>query len=360
MADPEAWTLLALGLWFIGMRMWVRWTQVGFSGWQLDDYLMPVTGVVFTLETAAAYLVGARFGGLTNSYMTDEQRAALSPDSKEYSDRVWGSKIQVIGWSFYVFILWSLKVCLAVFYSRLTSGLAHLTMRVRIAYALLGVTYVAVALSILLGCQPMERYWQIYPDPGNLCQPTISRLYVLVVVIPNVITDLYLLSIPLPLLWTVNISLYRKLTLMVLFSGAIFVIMAAIIRAVVILSAGPEGAISGSQWACRETFVSVIVTNLPVVQPLVRKCADRVGLSALFSRSTRAAHSYSLRSREVRGDCELRRKTHTNLHSVPQGAAWDSDEHILGMMDQVAQELSTQTDVVAQREPGASGEESSD
>ncbi|KAJ4012715.1 hypothetical protein NW765_017445 [Fusarium oxysporum] len=120
MADPEAWTLLALGLWFIGMRMWVRWTQVGFSGWQLDDYLMPVTGVVFTLETAAAYLVGAMFGGLTNSYMTDEHRAALSPNSKEYSDRVWGSKIQVIGWSFYVFILWSLKVCLAVFYSRLT------------------------------------------------------------------------------------------------------------------------------------------------------------------------------------------------------------------------------------------------
>jgi hypothetical protein len=38
------------------------------------------------------------------------------------------------------------------------------------------------------------------------------------------------------LLWTVNISLCRKLTLMVLFSGAIFVIMAAIIRAVVILS----------------------------------------------------------------------------------------------------------------------------
>jgi hypothetical protein len=48
-----------------------------------------------------------------------------------------------------------------------SSGLAHLAMRVRIAYVLLGVTYVAVALSILLGYQPMERYWQIYPDPGS-------------------------------------------------------------------------------------------------------------------------------------------------------------------------------------------------
>jgi len=45
--------------------------------------------------------------------------------------------------------------------------LAHLTLRVRIAYVLLGVTYIATALSILLGCQPMKKYWQINPDPGS-------------------------------------------------------------------------------------------------------------------------------------------------------------------------------------------------
>lgn len=87
-------------------------------------------------------------------------------------------------------------------------------MRVRIAYVLLGVTYLAAGLSIVLGCQPIHKYWQINPDPGSkfpvmviyrtmlmptdLCQPTKSLLYVLVVVILNVITDLYLLSIPLP------------------------------------------------------------------------------------------------------------------------------------------------------------------
>lgn len=68
----------------------------------------------------AAYLVGALFQGLTNSYMTDEERAALDPDSEEYYNRQWGSKIQVIGWSFYALILWMLKACIAVYYSRLT------------------------------------------------------------------------------------------------------------------------------------------------------------------------------------------------------------------------------------------------
>lgn len=70
----------------------------------------------------------------------------------------------------------------------------------------------------------------------EFCQPTNSPVYVLVVVILNIITDLYLLSIPLPLLWTVNISLKRKIPLMALFSGAAFVITASIIRAVTIMS----------------------------------------------------------------------------------------------------------------------------
>lgn len=68
----------------------------------------------------AAHLVLAKFNGLTNSYMTPEQRAAVVPFSEEYNSRVWGSKIQVMGWSFYAMILWLVKFSVAIFYSRLT------------------------------------------------------------------------------------------------------------------------------------------------------------------------------------------------------------------------------------------------
>lgn len=78
------------------------------------------------------------------------------------------------------------------------SGLSHLRLRVQIAYGLIGVTYLVVALTILLSCQPMQKFWQINPDPGRLCRPTNSPAYVMVVVIPNILTDVYLLSIPLP------------------------------------------------------------------------------------------------------------------------------------------------------------------
>ncbi|KAL4763822.1 uncharacterized protein BDW70DRAFT_171914 [Aspergillus foveolatus] len=319
----ESFTLLGLGLVFIIVRIYVRWTQVGPSNFQLDDFLMPLAGVVFTIEVTLAYLVGSKYDGLTNSYMTDEQRAALDPNSREYYNRIMGSKIQVAGWSLYVMVLWLIKGALAVFYSRLTTGLSHLPARVRFAYILLGVTYLAVALTLILSCQPMRRFWQINPDPGNLCQPTRSMAYVLVVMIPNVLTDLYLMSIPLPLLWAVKIGIRRKITLMGLFSGAIFIGVAGIIRAVIIITAGPNGAIEGSKWACRESFVSIIVSNLPILQPLIRRYASKIGLSGLFSNSGGKGSSYKYgggrgkgTSRRREGDYPLTSVTGTGQGTV--------------------------------------------
>ncbi|KAL4901492.1 hypothetical protein BDW74DRAFT_83853 [Aspergillus multicolor] len=303
----ESFTLLGLGLVFILTRVYVRWTQVGPANFQLDDYLMPMAGAVFAVEVTLAYLVGSKYDGLTNSYMTDAARAALDPTSKEYYNRQMGSKIQIAGWSLYTMVLWLIKGSLAVFYSRLTTGLSHLPTRVRFAYILLGVTYLGVGLTIVLSCQPMRRFWQIQPDPGNTCQPARSIVYVLVVMIPNVLTDLYLMSIPLPLLWTVKIGIRRKITLMGLFSGAIFIGVAAVIRAVIIITAGPNGAIEGSKWACRESFVSIVVSNLPILQPLIRRGASKLGLSGLFSNSGGKESSYKYRgtSRRREGDYPL-------------------------------------------------------
>ena len=51
--------------------------------------------------------------------------------------------------------------------NKVRTELLHLPTRVRIAYVLLGVTYLASALSIVCGCQPIQKYWQINPDPGS-------------------------------------------------------------------------------------------------------------------------------------------------------------------------------------------------
>ncbi|KAL3478571.1 hypothetical protein BJX99DRAFT_269226 [Aspergillus californicus] len=365
----ESFVLLGLAIFIILVRIYVRWTQVGPMSFQLDDYLMPLAGLVFAVEVSLAYLVGAKYDGLTNSYMTPEERAAVDPESPEYYNRIMGSKIQVAGWSLYAMVLWLIKFCLAIFYSRLTTGLNHLPTRVRFAYIMLGVTYLIVGLTIVLSCQPMHRFWQINPDPGNTCQPARSMAYVLVVMIPNVITDLYLMSIPLPLLWTVRIGIRRKITLMGLFSGAIFIIMAAIIRAVTIITAGADGAISGSKWACRESFVSIIVANLPIIQPLIRRGASKIGLSGLFSNSggpsdygpSRRRGDYPLGSTShnpdtmttTTGDRDRKKRGRNNRHSLTtatQTAAWGSDEQILVEQGDKPGQITVTQETVVERE----------
>jgi hypothetical protein len=76
--------------------------------------------------------------------MTDEQRTAIDPSSREYYNRVWGSKIQVAGWSLYAMVLWLVKFSLAVFYSRLTCDdpspdLLRWDARLRLSVAIMGI-----------------------------------------------------------------------------------------------------------------------------------------------------------------------------------------------------------------------------
>ncbi|KAB8269311.1 hypothetical protein BDV30DRAFT_242523 [Aspergillus minisclerotigenes] len=288
----EAFTLLAIAIVTIAIRITARWITAGPRNFQLDDFLMPLAGVVYGLESGAAYCVGAWWMGLANNSMTDEQRATLSPTSEEYRLRVGGSKTQVLGWSLYTTLLWLLKACMAIFYSRLTAGLINMHRRVQIAYVLIGATYIAVICSILFGCHPMHKNWQIYPDPGNYCQPAVSQIDVYVTVTLNVATDVYLISIPTPMLFKARLPWREKLELLVLFSGGIFVMAAGILRCVLIVTAGANGAQQAGSWACRETFVAVIIGNAPMIYPLCRRIARRAGW--YISTKGVSANSYPL------------------------------------------------------------------
>lgn len=116
----EAFTLLGIGVLFVALRTACRLATVGVKGLWADDYLMIFATVIYALETATAYAVGAWWHGLANNGMTDEYRRLLDPNSAEYHMRVGGSKTQLVGWSLYTLLLWTLKLCVCVFYMRLT------------------------------------------------------------------------------------------------------------------------------------------------------------------------------------------------------------------------------------------------
>ncbi|KAM7195747.1 hypothetical protein V8F20_007317 [Naviculisporaceae sp. PSN 640] len=339
----EAFTLLGIGIAIIILRLYARISTVGLSRLQPDDALMSLAAIVYSIETALAYSVGAYWSGLANNNMSDEDRISLEPQSREYQQRVNGSKTQIAGWSTYTTLLWLIKAAMCTFYLRLTEGLEFRN-RIYIGFGLLGTTYLAVILTILLSCYPLSRNWQIYPDPGKFCQPAVSQIDIFVTLVLNVLTDLYLWTIPIPMLLQVNLRPAKKAGLIVLFSGGIFVMMAGILRCVLILTDPVKGAENAGYWAVRETFVAVVTSNIPMIVPLInrwsrpvaesiRSMSPYVGKVSGFSRPSMDSRAYRLEDKNPRrgmGPRSIHPITNTSFDCSQDRVC--SDEEALGAL----------------------------
>lgn len=66
--------------------------------------------------------------------------------------------------------------------------------------------------------------------------PASSPTLLIIGLLMNVITDLYLISIPLPMLWSSTLKPLRKVGLMLIFSGGLLVVACALLRSVLMLT----------------------------------------------------------------------------------------------------------------------------
>ncbi|KAL1865420.1 hypothetical protein VTK73DRAFT_5264 [Phialemonium thermophilum] len=324
----EAFSYLAIAIVFIFLRLCFQYKKGGgFKGMGLDDLFMVAALLFYVAETVAAYVIAVYFLGFANNNITPEDRANLKPDSREWRLRVYGSKGHVIGWFTYTGVMWCLKACWIIYYARLTEGVDGMLVRIRLGYALIGGTYLASICMILFKCWPLHRQWQIYPDPGNNCQPGFSKLQVSFVMVLNTLTDLYLMAIPLPVIYKSRLNTGRKVFLIVLFSGGFLTMAFGILRCVTLVGA-TEPSESG-QWSVRETFVAVMVSNAPHVVPLVKIWVNKLrGYGTNSSKSNNTPGSYQLESTR-----KSRSKKFNHPLSIPNETAWHSDEAIMTIQD---------------------------
>ena len=104
------------------------------------------------------------------------------------------------------------------------------------SYIIMPASYIACLCVAFFKCMPFSHQWQIYPDPGNNCEPAVSTLQTVFVMVMNTVTDLYLLAIPLPMVWKSNLPWRKKLFLLVMFSGGFIEMAFGILRCVSILT----------------------------------------------------------------------------------------------------------------------------
>ncbi|RDW79803.1 hypothetical protein BP6252_04441 [Coleophoma cylindrospora] len=260
--QQELWIEYGIGTLVFLLRFFARIKVVGFRGLQWDDFFALVALTIWTIDAVIVELIGQNgsFVGL------DDASAAALTDA-EVAKLEFGSKVLFCGWISYTSMIWSMKAVLLCFYHRLTLGLWQQEF-IRVMKYVLILAYIATILTLFLHCTPIQKNWQIKPYVGDKCAVTVLN-YIMIAVM-NVTTDLCLLAIPIPLLWTVRLPVARKLLIGVLLCSGFFVVTAALLRC--ILSLLDIRHINNSTiWAIRETFVSVVATSAPAIKPLFNK-----------------------------------------------------------------------------------------
>lgn len=104
------------------------------------------------------------------------------------------------------------------------------------AFALVIGGWLAAVLSVLIGCRPFHNYWQIYPDPGMNCYPAVSRPIVWTSYVTTVLGDIYLILIPIPLLWRSRLRLIEKIASTLVLGAGIFVVACCTIKTVFVIT----------------------------------------------------------------------------------------------------------------------------
>ncbi|GKT60087.1 cation diffusion facilitator 1 protein [Colletotrichum tofieldiae] len=139
---------------------------------------------------------------------------------------------------------------------------------------LCGLSYIALCMTVTLSCTPFSDNWRIRPLPGPECTFRPQNFWILLWL--NILTDAALLSIPVPILWHLRVSLKRKIGVGILLSSGIFVISTAIVRAITTLGGSPS-VININRWGFREIAVGLITVTLPVLSPLATRAFWRRG-----------------------------------------------------------------------------------
>jgi hypothetical protein len=117
--------------------------------------------------------------------------------------------------------LWMLKLTITEFFKRLIISIWRRSYEYILQFIrwLLLITFIAVIIADLAECQPITHYWQVVPDPGGQCRQGYAQL--LTMGTANVVTDILLVVFPIPIIIRSQMTVKRKIQLVLLFSTSL-------------------------------------------------------------------------------------------------------------------------------------------
>ncbi|KAF3050611.1 hypothetical protein E8E11_010081 [Didymella keratinophila] len=259
---PEVWGLYSLGTLWLVLRFAVRIRTDGIRGLRLDDVLAFIALIAWTY-TAAITDITYHTG--TNTDFESAEIAGFG--QKIYDEVMYGSKLFLGSWYAYLVLIFSLKGIVLILYQRIFfQPWQKWVLKITTALCILGFSGMTMALS--LRCLPYHQRWQLVPRPRIKC--TASPNILITTSCVNAVTDVFLLSVPISLLWDLNKPLRTRLAVFVLLASGMFVLAACVIR--VSLTVVPKiSVLNIARWGVREFCIVILAVNTAALRPMFPK-----------------------------------------------------------------------------------------
>lgn len=258
------WTLYAIAFVFVVMRLIARAPYLSNKSW--DDWTIIACLVALTPAHVIAYfMVQSGLGRDIWMLNSDEiTKTLLYFFVEEY---------------LYTFIVVFTKISILCLYIRVFA-----VYRFRLlCYILIGITLafgISCWVSTGFNCVPITFMWQGWDGQhSGTCMDTSKQAFALAGV--NMSLDILVFLLPIPQLWALQMSLKRKLGVIIMFTVGLFVTICSIIRLQTIMefgnSADPTYDYSAlAVWSLVEIDVGVMCASLPGVAALLRRVFPRL------------------------------------------------------------------------------------
>jgi hypothetical protein len=157
-----------------------------------------------------------------------------------------------------------------ILYKRMLAGLPWADKVMNLYWAILAATYIVIQVVTFTDCRPIHLYWQVVPSAGT-CSQALGQLIILGAL--NIFTDILLILLPMPTLFSIQRSLGQRLRLAGLFSIGFFLVAITIIRLPLNFANG-SAQVNRTTWASVESFAAAFVANIPTLFTLRRRAPD--------------------------------------------------------------------------------------
>lgn len=244
---------------FFGLRVWARWLTGLMITWGADDWVMLATVVASIPLTIVSYLFAAKGLG-KDLWMVAFDDITFVLEMYYYSEVL------------YLIVVFLTKISICCFYLRVFPKRA---LRIRV-YTVIGLTVASACAFIpitIFQCTPIPGAWLKWDGTYEAeCRDVMVQA--LWGAVASIVLDIATIALPMTELWSLNLSLRRKVGVMLMFAVGLFVVVVQILRIVFLLrfsatSNFTRDYTAASVWSNVEVYVGIMCACFPYVRTLL-------------------------------------------------------------------------------------------